>query len=168
VDPVTRALVALADGDRRAFDTVYEAAWPRVHALASRLLRDNPAADDVAQDALVAVFDRACDFDASLGPAMPWILGIAAWRVRTHRRRVQRRREDPWGPAADAAGDDPEAAAQRRELVRAVEAVLGELDERDRQALLATLGDRPATATFRKRLERARRRLIASLGRSYG
>jgi len=153
---VTQALTRLADGDRSAFDTVYEAAWPRVRALAARMLGEHPAAEDVAQDALLTVFDRASAYDPAVGPAIPWILGIAGWAVRTRRQRVARRREEPV-PAGLTSGGDPEAEAIRRDLLSAVEQVLGRLDERDRQALLAAAGDRPSGATFRKRLQRARR-----------
>jgi DNA-directed RNA polymerase specialized sigma24 family protein len=150
-------LARLADGDRGAFDAVYRLAYPALRAFAARHL---PAADaeDTAQQALVALFARADEYDPARD-ALGWALGIAAWEIRTHRRRVGRRREDvPAGePACD--GPSPEHALLDAELRASLAEAVAALRPADAEAVLASAGLAPRpplpAATFRKRVERA-------------
>src|SRR5688500_14629865 len=146
---LTRAMVRLADGDRTAFDAVYAATRPLVAALCARMLDDPGAAEDAAQQALLAVFARASEFDPARD-ALPWVLGIAAWECRTLRQRRARRREDPLAHEIPILPPDDD-------LARAVRAVVGELAPADAATLRAVLDEeRPdvAPATFRKRVQR--------------
>jgi RNA polymerase sigma factor (sigma-70 family) len=157
-------MTALAAGDRHAFHPVFVSLWPLLKRLTSRHL---PSADaeDAAQQALLNVFRRASEYDPARD-ALPWVLGVAAFEIRTARRKRQRRREDPTvneGVGA-APGPSPEEVALTRDLDAALEAALGELSELDRETLRSfARGDRPevAGATFRKRVERALSRLRA-------
>jgi hypothetical protein len=94
------------------------------------------------------------------------MLTFVANECRTLRRRRQRRREDPI--AAAAAGRPsgaltPEEDVIEHDLARAAREVLASLPPGDRETIVAALADRsgepPRGAAFRKRLERARRRL---------
>ena len=169
------SLAALAAGDRAAFDAVYALAQPAVCGFLRRVLRGDPEAEDVAQRALLKVFERASEYDASR-PAMPWILGIAAWEARTLRRQRSRRRvESASATILDGLpdpGDDPGALAIHRELLDELERVLGRLRPTDVETLRAALGhrERPDVdpATFRKRLQRAMGRLRAAWGDRHG
>jgi RNA polymerase sigma-70 factor (ECF subfamily) len=158
-----RQLTRLAEGDRDAFHPVFNLLWPVLSALAGRAL---PAldADDAAQEALVKVFRRAAEFDPTRD-ALAWALGVAAWEVRTFRRRRQRRREMPAPVRAEPSDPAPSAeeillAAEMRE---ALAVALGTLSPLDAAALNAYAGgaDRPdvSAATFRKRVQRALGRL---------
>lgn len=170
-DP-TEALIRLADGDRSAFDTVYEASWPRVHALTRKMMAGEAEAEDVAQTALLKVFERASDFDPERGRALPWILGLTAWEVRTWRKKRSRRRED---------FDDIEIVSEHRvsdqveraELAALLHDLLDDMTPNDLNTLLASAGlaERPdgvAPATFRKRLERAMGRLRTAWRKEHG
>jgi RNA polymerase sigma-70 factor (ECF subfamily) len=161
-------MAELADGNRAAFDEVFERVWPLVRAFAGRHVRPGEA-DDVAQEALLRVFSRASEFDRDRD-ALAWILGIAAWEIRTSWTRRRRRREESLDedrhdrPAADLS---PEEAAARRERDRVVGEALAALGSSD----AATLGsymrnERPkiAPATFRKRVQRALERARALMG----
>ena len=156
-------LVRLADGDRDAFHPVFERLWPLLRAFCARHLPPADAAD-AAQDALLRVFFRAAEFDRERD-ALAWALGIAAWQVRTVRRRRERRREAP-AEAAPVTADrapTPEELLQAREL----DEVLDQLSAQDAQALRTwSRGERLPLppATFRKRVERALARLRARLG----
>jgi DNA-directed RNA polymerase specialized sigma24 family protein len=147
-------MVRLSDGDRAAFHPIYAALWPLLRRFVSRQLA--PAdAEDVAQQALLKVFARASELDPERD-GVAWALGIAAWEVRTHRRRALRRREEPEAPAACDPSPDLEALALARELELAAVEVLGTLRPLDVETLSAMArGDRPSGPTFRKRLERA-------------
>lgn len=170
---VRQWLIRLADGDRSAFDPLFAALWPLLSRVATRLLPHSADAEDAAQQALLRVFARAGAFDRRRD-ALPWILGILVWECRTLRRRAQRRREqrlpDGEALAALAAVDSAESAVVERDLLAAVEEALGTLPAGDREAILAAVrdGPRPAGAAFRKRLERARRRLRAAWRLKHG
>ena len=152
-------LAELADGNREVFGAVYERVWPLVRGFVRRQL---PAAEaeDVAQEALLRVFARAGEFDRERD-ALGWILGIAAWEIRTAKTRFRRRREDSLGDAAAArpGGDPtPEEAAIERERDQAIDRALAALDPRASETLRDYIRDvRPAVppATFRKRVQRA-------------
>jgi RNA polymerase sigma-70 factor (ECF subfamily) len=136
--------------------------WPLVRGLASRCLPTGEA-EDAAQEALLRIFFRASEFDPKRD-ALAWVLGIAAWQVRTHRTRASRRREEPLPASEDSTnpGRSPEDDARGRELARELDRALAELSPSDAATLLAyARGERPNVpgATFRKRVERALDRL---------
>ena len=166
-------MTALAAGDRQAFHPVFVSLWPLLKAFTSRHLP--PAdAEDAAQQALVNVMSRATEYDPERD-ALPWALGIAAYEIRTARRKRQRRREERAvaeelvGRAA--AGASPEDLALARDLESALEEALRDLPESDRETLLLhARGERPdvAGATFRKRVERALSRLRGAWRQKHG
>jgi len=154
----------LADGDRSAFPPVFAILWPLLRRLAAHHLRPEEA-EDVAQEALVRIFSRATEFDPSR-TALAWALGIAAFEIRTQRRRRQRRREVPPGEGETgdrrSAGPTPEEEVMTRDMERMLGEALGALAPEDAETLrLYARGARPAlaAATFRKRVERALGRL---------
>lgn len=158
-------MAALAAGDRSRFDEVFRHVWPRVRALTGRL--EGPDADDVAQQALCKVFERAGEYDASR-PALPWILGIAAWEVRTVRKRAHRRREEPL-PTTLVDASSAEDELIRADLMAAVRAEIGTLSAIDQHALNAALDAASGRdARSRKRLSRALARLRSAWRTRHG
>lgn len=150
-----REMCRLADGDRAAFEPVFAALWPVLRAFAARALPVPAEAEDAAQCALIKVFSRAAEFDASR-EALPWALGIAAYECRTLRKARSRRREELRGPPEPADERTSEDAAIERDLVAAAAEVMRGLSVLDQETLLAAgRGDRESSSTFRKRLERA-------------
>ena len=151
-------LAELADGNREAFGAVYERVWPLVRGFVRRQL-PSAEAEDVAQQALLRVFARAGEFDRHRD-ALAWILGIAAWEIRTVKTRSRRRREEALDGLAARAGAEPtpEEVAMERERDRTVDRALAALDPRDAETLRDYMRDnRPDVppATFRKRVQRA-------------
>ena len=157
----------MADGDRSAFDTVYKLAWPRVRALAHKLLDGDEEAEDVAQQALLAVFERASEYSPERGRALPWVLGITGWTVKTHRKRMARRGEVGLSDAHPCARDT-EASLVERDLLRAVRATIGRMSELDQATLVAGLEETGAGPVYRKRLQRALERLRTRWWRTHG
>jgi RNA polymerase sigma-70 factor (ECF subfamily) len=151
----------LAAGDRAAFHPVFETLWPLLRRFAARHLAA-PEAEDAAQEALLKIFHRAAAFDPDRS-ALAWAFGIAAYEVRTARKRRTRRREAPEPAAARAdPGRGPEEAAIVSDLEALLRDSLGTLRPEDAETLrLYARGERAAiaAATFRKRVERALRRL---------
>ena len=158
-------MVRLADGDRSAFDPLYRSTRPLLDNFAARLVATRDEAEDAAQQALLTVFFRAARFDPKRD-ALSWIFGIVANECRTRRRSRQRRDRalERFGNQATTAEPMPiEDDVIERDLATAATEVLAGLPARDIETIVADLRDsRPASvapATFRKRLERARRRL---------
>lgn len=163
-------VLRLADGDRTAFDALYEALCPLVRKLCMRMLRGRPEADDAAQEAMIKVFARAAQFEAG-HDVRTWVLAVTAYECKTQLQKRRRRRE---GAEHELAADErlsPEAAAVARDLEAAALEVLGSLRATDVATLHAVLsGERPALpqATFRKRVERAVGRLRAAWSSRHG
>jgi RNA polymerase sigma-70 factor (ECF subfamily) len=150
----------LSDGDRSAFEPLYEALQPRALRFARSRL-DTTSAEDAAQATLLRVFSRASEFERGR-PVLPWFYAIAANEIRALARKKTMTVED------ERVVIDPETELCERELARAVERAIADLDEDSAQAILAVLerGPRPdaAPATFRKRVSRACARLRIILG----
>lgn len=166
------ALMArLADGDRAAFDPLFDALYPRALRLA-RLKLGGDGAADVAQNTMLRVFDRAAEFIPGR-PVLPWFYAIAANEVRALQRaaRAQAARTsmETTEPVAD---DDPERALLDHELHAVLDRAIASLDSTSAEAIGALLGrrDRPPLddAAWRKRVSRAYARLRVLLGGSYG
>ena len=152
----------LADGDRSAFEPLHAELRPRAVRFARSRL-DEASAEDAAQATLLRVFSRAAEFQRGR-PVLPWFYAIAANEIRAiHRRAVRQVPEEERAPARD-----PESELCDRELARAVERAIADLDEESAQAILAVLERAPrpsaAPATFRKRVSRAYARLRLILG----
>jgi RNA polymerase sigma factor (sigma-70 family) len=166
-------MVRLADGDRSAFDPMFDALWPLVRRFAERALGSSFDAEDAAQVALLKLFERAGEFDATR-PALPWIFGVVAYECRSLRQRRIRRREalvDTPPDEMSADDDDVEQQAMRRDLESALHEVIGTMRDDDRTTLAALMeGRRPDVpeATFRKRVERALKRLRVAWSTRHG
>jgi RNA polymerase sigma-70 factor (ECF subfamily) len=161
----------LAEGDRLAFDAVFRTAWPFVLELARRSVLPEDA-EEIAQRTLLALFERASDFDPERDAA-GWIAALAFWEIRTERTR--RRRDRARRVSAEVLAEEPSAepkpdeAAESKRLAESFRAIVAELAPGDAEALRAfALDERPAGSTYRKRLERALGRLRRRWKDRYG
>ena len=77
-------LAQVAAGDHDAFAALYDALAPAVFGLCLRVLRQSEQAEEVAQEVLLEVWQRATAFDSTRGSATTWVLTM------THRRAVDR------------------------------------------------------------------------------
>jgi len=163
-------MARLADGDRSAFDGVFERLHGPLNRLCLGYLGNEADAADAAQEALQKVLERATDYDPSRR-ALPWALALAGWECRTVAKRRQRRNEVPEAEAGTRPGADGEAEFVQRTLVEAALAVMGTLSAQDRETLTATFWEEAGPvpgATFRKRRERALTRLRQAFRRMHG
>ena len=173
-DRLHQDLTRLAQGDREAFHPVFVSLLPLLRRFAARSL-PHAEAEDVAQEALVKVFLRAAEFDCRRD-ALSWILGIAAYEIKTSRRRGQRRREDAADPhylvARPAPSPTPEEETIAADLDAALDTAIDGLGPAEAATLRAfAAGDRPedvAPATFRKRVQRGLARLRARWRAEHG
>jgi RNA polymerase sigma-70 factor (ECF subfamily) len=176
------ALVARAKkGDMAAFETLVEMHRAAIYALCCRMTGVPQAADDLAQETFVKAYFSLAGFDERL-PLFPWLRRIAVNSSLNHLK--SRKREEPLGelngrvltPAFASSSPTPHDELQRNEarerLGRALKAlptklksvfVLHVYEELSYEEIARTLGI--ARGTVMSRLNRARRRLRASLSR---
>ena len=114
-----------ADAIPAAFERLFRAEYARVVRIAYRVVGDQGAAEDVAQDVFIAYY-RSHPADAPF--AAPWLHRAAAHTalnaVRSRARRTAREERD----AADrATSADPESAALERERGREVREALARM-----------------------------------------
>ncbi|MCZ4102562.1 MULTISPECIES: ECF RNA polymerase sigma factor SigK [Streptomyces] len=86
-------LVAVGRGDREAFGELYPLIAGPVLGLARRVVGHEGHAEEVCQEAMIAVWRHAARFDPARGSALAWVMTL------THRRAVERVR------SAQAAAD---------------------------------------------------------------
>jgi RNA polymerase sigma-70 factor (ECF subfamily) len=166
-------IIRLRDGDRSAGSELFHLLWPVLRNLCSRLLMDSSSAEDAAQRAITRVFEQASRFDPARD-GLAWALEIAVWECRTERRRLSRSREVLLPAPPPEIPEERASAAERleqAELGAALEAALGHVPALDRETLRLMLRDSTAAvpaATWRKRKERALRRLKLTWRTLYG
>lgn len=96
VDDLTGLVQAVAlRRDRAAFCTIFEVMAPRVKAFLRRGGADDQTAEDVTQDVMIAVWQRAAMYDPSKASVSTWVFTIARNRRIDLIRRAKR-------PEADA------------------------------------------------------------------
>jgi RNA polymerase sigma-70 factor (ECF subfamily) len=140
---LNRLLVLVGQGDRAAFERVYDRAAAPVFGLVRRVLGDSAQAEEVTQEALLEIWRTAQRFSPERGPAITWMLTIA------HRRAVDRVRAETSAAnserrAAEAAdlnlvadgGDEVAAAVEARFDAERVRHCLDGLTELQRESII--------------------------------
>jgi RNA polymerase sigma-70 factor (ECF subfamily) len=145
-----RLLEAVAKGDESSFDQLMQAYLPPVTSVALRLLKDEAAADDAAQETFLAVWRGAGSFRGE-SSVKSWILRIAlnkarsAWRWRSLRRWLSL--DAPAGEGEDApsladtlaGADDLGAAAEGADRSARLRAAVDALPARQKEMILLRL-----------------------------
>ncbi|HTJ59761.1 MAG TPA: sigma-70 family RNA polymerase sigma factor [Candidatus Saccharimonadales bacterium] len=113
------------NGIPAAFEQLFRAEYARVVRIAYRVVGDQGAAEDVAQDVFIAYYRAHA---AGAPYAAPWLHRAAAHTalnaVRSRARRTAREERDALGRDTSA---DPEGAALERERAREVRAALARM-----------------------------------------
>ena len=84
-------LAATARGDRPAFAELYRLTHRRLYAIALVLLRGPEAAEDVLQEAYLAVWRTAGQYQPGRAPALIWLMAIVRHRAIEQLRQRRRR-----------------------------------------------------------------------------
>jgi RNA polymerase sigma-70 factor (ECF subfamily) len=132
-------VTAAARGDDRAFEVLYDRHATVAWSLAFRVLGDRAAAEDLVQEAFLAVWRGAAAYSAAKGSVRTWVLSIVHHRAvdRLRQGAAVRRRQDALEQVALVEPDAPDAAevALARVAAREVQGALAEVPDDQRQVL---------------------------------
>ena len=121
------------DGDREAFELLYQRYARPVFGLALRRLGDRDRAEEAVQETFAAVWRSARTFDRSRGGGGSWLFAVARNAVSDRRRgRYEPPAEPPDQPSAEAG---PAERAETSWLAWRVHRALAELPEHERPLL---------------------------------
>jgi RNA polymerase sigma factor (sigma-70 family) len=91
-EPSDEALLnAIASGAVWAMDSLYQRYSRILYSLAYRMVADHQVAEDLLQDAFLAVWRRATTYSPQSGAARSWLISIMHHRTIDYLRRVRRR-----------------------------------------------------------------------------
>ncbi|VVO02603.1 RNA polymerase sigma factor [Pseudomonas fluorescens] len=90
-DQLRQLLAQCSLGDRRAFETLYHRAAPRLHGVALRFMGRRDLAEDVLQESFVRIWNNASRYQPQLSAPLTWMINItrnqAVDQLRKHRER---------------------------------------------------------------------------------
>lgn len=136
-DKLNELLLRSVHHDRYAFEALYQRISPRLLGVCTRMLADRREAEEVLQEAFMAVWQRGQSFDPARSSAFTWLVSL------TRNKAIDRLRQRP-GAAADSAFDldsvvdeDPTPAcqAEQGEEYRRLEKCLSELEGKQRRSI---------------------------------
>lgn len=126
----------IRDGDRLAFQALYRAYFSRLARFLDRLTRNVPLIEEIINDTMLVVWQKADTFDGSC-KLSTWVFGIAYRQGLKALRRLDEpleQQEDQLG----AAGAQPEHALAARQLQRGVSRALDTLPVEQRVVVSLT------------------------------
>src|ERR1700722_12261481 len=125
-----------AAGDKSAFADLYQASSAKLFGVALRICGRREIAEEVLQEAFVAIWGRAKDYDPVRGSVMTWLVTIVRHCAIDQLRHQQSRPEGHSAPeevlSSFVASGRTDISAELRSLQRC----LDELDPQPRQAVL--------------------------------
>lgn len=128
-------LILFANGDEAAAHILTRRLTPVVLAHAYRLLGDRAEAEDVAQEAMLKLWRVAQDWRQGEAKVTTWLFRVTANACTD---RLRKRRSAPLEAAGEPEDGRPSAEAQMQDRARAdaLQDALGQLGERQRQAVV--------------------------------
>ena len=129
----------LADGDPRAFEAVYDRHGGPAFSLAYRMVGTRAAAEDIVQEAFLAIWRSRLRYQRDRGSVRSWVLGIVHHRgIDALRRNLvhERRRASAEGiEERHEAAERTDIEVARREEARSVRAAIDELPDQQGQVI---------------------------------
>jgi RNA polymerase sigma-70 factor (ECF subfamily) len=157
-------LARSAAGDRVAFDHLAGRHLERAYRIALRIVGSTAEAEDVAQEAMVRVWENAARFDPTRAKFSTWCYRIIVNLALSQRRRPTTLVLDAALEVADP-GEDAEARIAAREAQADVVAALDAMPERQRAALVLVYYEEMSAADAAEVLDISTRALEGLLRR---
>ncbi|MAN76265.1 MAG: RNA polymerase subunit sigma [Rhizobiales bacterium] len=135
---VNSLVIEIAKGDRSALEALFRMEAGRLLAVARRIVRRSDLAEEVVQDAFVAIWQRSGQYDPRYGEARGWITRIVRNRA-LNLLRDAGRVDHVDSKTLEAMGDRTGDASNAYELLperHALKGCLRQLDARKRTAIL--------------------------------
>lgn len=145
-------LAACAQGDRRAFKTLYDSQSPQLYGIALRITRDAALAADALHDALLQAWYNAARYDAARGRAEAWLISLVRYRALDLVR--SRKRETVTDQPPEQVDDSPDAFenVSREADARALQRCLETLEVERRRVIASAFIDGYSHAELAKKL----------------
>ena len=130
----------IGEGDEDAFRDLFRRYGPASKALAARIIRQPFLAEEIVQEAFLALWRKPASYREDRGSVRAWLLSTVHHRAVDHVRReeAQRRRAAEAGPGVTVAQDVAEAVAEDADLAEQrarVRAALEEIPPEQRKVL---------------------------------
>jgi RNA polymerase sigma-70 factor (ECF subfamily) len=145
-------LARTAQGDRAAFQRLYQASAPKLMGVALRILRRADWAEEVLQEGYLSIWARAADYRAGLSAPMTWMTSIVRNRCLDWLRRPAPEVADEDLDEVESANPGPLAELERAKDARALARCLAGLDAKQRQAIALAFYDGLSHAELASRL----------------
>jgi RNA polymerase sigma-70 factor (ECF subfamily) len=129
----------IAGSDPRAFEIIYERHSTAVFSLAYRICAVRATAEEVAQEAFLAIWRSGARYDRTRGSVRTWLLGVVHNRAIDTLRRTtahdRRRVSDDQAADWIEAPERTDVEVARREEARSVRVLLDELPSEQRRVI---------------------------------
>jgi len=134
-------MLAIASGEEWAMEELYERYGRYAYALAYRIVRDTTVAEDIVQDAFLAVWRKATSYQERQGSVRSWLQAIVHHRA-IDRVRAAAHRDHQWLPLQSDGEQDPPSEqpevweeAWHKEQCAVIRRVLAQLPPEQRQVI---------------------------------
>jgi RNA polymerase sigma-70 factor (ECF subfamily) len=129
----------VATGDARAFEVIYERHSTAVFSLAYRICGVRAVAEEVTQEAFLAIWRRGASYDRTRGSVRTWLLGVVHNRAIDALRRAtaheRLRVSDEQAAERIEAPERTDVEIARREDARSMRALIDALPEEQRRVI---------------------------------
>jgi RNA polymerase sigma-70 factor (ECF subfamily) len=134
--PLPELIRRTAAGDKPAFAALYQATSAKLFGVALRICGRREIAEEVLQEAFVAAWGRAWDYDPRRGSVMTWLVTIVRHCAIDQLRHQQSRPEGHSAPEELLKNFVASSRTDRHAELRALQRCLDELDPQPRKAVL--------------------------------
>ena len=132
-----RLLGSIAAGDRAAFEKLYRVYFSRLTRFIGRMTRNAPLIEEIVNDTMLVVWQKAATFDGSCKPST-WIFAIAYRKTLKGLRGSDEPVESDASLYEDESGNQPEQTMDRQQLQQTVAEALDQLPAAQRAVMVLT------------------------------
>jgi RNA polymerase sigma-70 factor (ECF subfamily) len=115
---LVEALERTAQGDRLAFERVYAVTSSKLFGIVVRILGRRDLAEEVLQEVYIRVWQRAAEYNPSVGPPITWLVSIARNRALDEAKRKTMRSLDELPEVQQTSNEDDLLADYERKEER--------------------------------------------------